>query len=943
MGGRRGWALGLLLVCGACAEGPPPEDAAPPPPLEAGPLAPAQAPAEPAASLVGWVRQYGTAEGYAQVQELGSDRAGNLVLLASGANLELGSGPLAGTTAFALARYTPEGAPAWVRNFPLDAGFAGPSAAAVAVAPAGDSFVGGNYTGAPDLGAGALPEAGFGASAFLARFAPDGRTLWSRAFASHVRVNGVRRTGFMVLRDLALDAQGNLLVTGSFQGAVDFGTGRLGSEARETQGHFFLAKLSADGTALWATAFEEAVAGADLSYGTAVAADPTTGHVLVAGAASPGEEVSGTAFVARFTPDGRRQWLHRLEGEAVAGDTGQRVRSLAVGPEGSVYFAGDFSGTFRFAGKELESRRPHRFDSGAGPDLLLGAFDSAGTPRWARALPGLGEGTASQLFVEPDGGLLLRGELLSVADLGTGPLLPGPILARLSADGATRAALTLDPRLQVAAQAPQPGGRTLLAAVLFTPAQLDGRTLVPVARQDVVLVQLDTAGLPERAPALPPAALGDGGALGWHQRISVAGHALSGSMDVRALAGLPDGGFAALGRSDSGTFGGPSLVGERDLVLARYDAQGALQWTRSFRRSRTGDGAVGLALAATPTGELLVAGTYSGAPDLGGGALPRAEGSGALFLARFGARGRHLWSRGFVPTVRGAEEGNVSVGGLAAGPEGDALLTGAVEGRVDLGAGPLGSAEAGAASSLIVARFDSAGRTRWSTALAALTAGAQRGAGTAVALGPAGEAFVAGMAREAEEDVGTGFIVRLGAQGEPVWVRRLEATRLASVRALAAGAEGTVYFGGELRGTLRFASQTLESKGAGSVPDVLLGALAPDGAERWARELPEAGEGFVEQLALDGEDRLTVRGLLLAAGDLGLGTLQPGPFVARYAADGTPTWTRTLDRHIQLSGLALQPRGRLVVAGSVDAEVELDGERILPEDRSDLLYLQLLP
>jgi hypothetical protein len=214
--------------------------------------------------------------------------------------------------------------------------------------------------------------------------------------------------------------------------------------------------------------------------------------------------------------------------------------------------------------------------------------------------------------------------------------------------------------------------------------------------------------------------------------------------------------------------------------------------------------------------------------------------------------------------------------------------------------------------------------------------------GTAVAVDAAGEVLVAGSLRSSQESAeGSAFVARLDTQGTTRWVHRLESTHWAAVYSLAVDGAGTAFFGGELRGALRFAGQTVASKAADTVPDLLLGALDADGAERWVRDLPEAGEGLVEQLALDDAGRLRVRGRLLSPADLGQGALLPGPFVASYALDGTPRGARSFDPHLSFSGLALQPGGGVVLGGSLDAAVEVDGRRLEPEGPTDLLYLQL--
>src|SRR3989442_12049361 len=110
-------------------------------------------------------------------------------------------------------------------------------------------------------------------------------------------------------RAVAVDANGNVLVTGKFSGTIDFGTGPLTSAGATD---IFLAKYSAAGDPIWSKAF----GGALNDSGNGVAVD-SGGNVVLIGTASGGAGFCGGAplahrfhtAVAEFSPPRPHPWL----------------------------------------------------------------------------------------------------------------------------------------------------------------------------------------------------------------------------------------------------------------------------------------------------------------------------------------------------------------------------------------------------------------------------------------------------------------------------------------------------------------------------------------------------------------------------------------------------------------------------------------------------------
>jgi hypothetical protein len=144
---------------------------------------------------------------------------------------------------FRVRRYDPSGSQLWNLEYGLTG--AVPSWSHAVASGAGNTVyvAGGNYGGSYD--------------AFVFALAPDGSAQWSKAFG---------QPGDQLPTHLAVDAGGNVLVTGRFQGTVDFGNGCPVTSAGGDD--LFVAKYGPSGTALWARRF--GAAGNEAGSGIAV-------------------------------------------------------------------------------------------------------------------------------------------------------------------------------------------------------------------------------------------------------------------------------------------------------------------------------------------------------------------------------------------------------------------------------------------------------------------------------------------------------------------------------------------------------------------------------------------------------------------------------------------------------------------------------------------------
>ncbi|APR82565.1 Hypothetical protein A7982_07914 [Minicystis rosea] len=164
------------------------------------------------------------------IRGVAADGAGNVLLVGTFFDsIDLGGGLLtsAGGQDIFVAKLDASGKHLRSKRFG-DAGE--PTGVSIAADSADNAIVAGFFGGSLDFGGGLLVSSGSPASIFVAKLAADGSHIWSEAFDS----GGAA--------DIVVDHGRNLLITGNFSGAVDFGGGPLASAGGQD---IFLTKLDA--------------------------------------------------------------------------------------------------------------------------------------------------------------------------------------------------------------------------------------------------------------------------------------------------------------------------------------------------------------------------------------------------------------------------------------------------------------------------------------------------------------------------------------------------------------------------------------------------------------------------------------------------------------------------------------------------------------------------
>ncbi|MFP2905941.1 DNRLRE domain-containing protein [Pyxidicoccus sp. 3LFB2] len=425
-----------------------------------------------------------------------------------------------------------------------------------------------------------------------------------------------------------------------------------------------------------------------------------------------------------------------------------------------------------------------------------------------------------------------------------------------------------------------------------------------------------------------------------------------GSLAERSIhdTAAPNGGFVSLSTVEQ-TPGALPWTEQTDVVTL-HRADGTVAWTRTFTQA----GVSLRRVVVTSLGNVLVAGSYSGAPDLGKGPLPQGTGMVVIKLTPSGAVD---WTRGFVAWFDTAEErmdNPMDVMDLATDAHGSAVLVGTYWGYTDFGAGPVYSGKAypydDEYPNSFVLKLQWDGGYLWSRVL---VASSLRGTRVGhVAVDGAESVTIAGWAGSST-DLGGGsisspgaFVARYSVDGAYVWSRVLPVfwSDMTGVDMLP---DGRVVFTGHFGGRFSFAGQQYASSEPdeyeGGPPDGILGLLSSTGTDLSLRQLPRH---FFQGLAVDAAGTILTSQWGGGSG-LGLGAVgwaysdRVQSTLAAFDGALATRWVRVfdaLDTPLRITPTA----DGLVATGHFSQPFELDGTWYVPPSRrSDLLHLKLRP
>ena len=307
------------------------------------------------------------------------------------------------------------GTPEWAENF----GTVGATTAtSVTLDPSsGDIVVAGSFVGSVDFGGGTVTsqaDASAGSDTFVARFDSSGKYRWAKTFGSGL---------FTSAGSVAVDASGNVVLGGTFQGSVDFGSGSAVSAVGIDD--IFLVTFDSAGTHEWQTTFGAASQEQVLDT---VAVD-SHGNVVIAGRADSLDFGGGAKtgyYIAKFDSKGVYAWSNAFAATTVEGGPW-----LTLDPQDNCVLAGSFSNAVNFGGGSITS-------AGA-LDAFVAKYDASGAFVWAKPFGDSSSQWIASVATDASANIVVAGSFGGTISFG-GPTLTASsgvnaFLAKLDTDG----------------------------------------------------------------------------------------------------------------------------------------------------------------------------------------------------------------------------------------------------------------------------------------------------------------------------------------------------------------------------------------------------------------------------------------------------------------------------------------------------------------------------
>jgi hypothetical protein len=278
----------------------------------------------------------------------------------------------------------------------------------VAIDRAGDVIMVGTFAGTANCGDAPHASAG-GADILLVKLSgSDGQVRWSQSFgdADDQSVAGV-----------AVDANGNIFITGAEKGTTSFGGAPLSG------GAFYVARFSPEGQHTWSAHFGAPDAAGPKAItmsatGPVIAGDYPSAGLDLGGGALPTPPPPGTGvFVLQLDGDGAPVWSR---GFVTHTSTGAELGGMIFGADDTVVIAGSF-------GAELDFGKGPINPGGLAKASFIAGLDDRGETLWSRSI-GVGAApsftTLTGIARGPAGEMVLAGAFDGTVDFGAGPVSP---------------------------------------------------------------------------------------------------------------------------------------------------------------------------------------------------------------------------------------------------------------------------------------------------------------------------------------------------------------------------------------------------------------------------------------------------------------------------------------------------------------------------------------
>jgi len=433
----------------------------------------------------------------------------------------------------------------------------------------------------------------------------SGSHLWSENFGGALSTDNAIATG------IGVDASGNVVVSGYFQGNVNFGGGVVSSVGGQD---IFVAKYTATGAYLWSKQMGSV---AD-DYANALSVD-RNGNIVVTGSFNYSVNFGGGAlnssnpgfsdiFVVEYSATGAHQWSKRF------GDTGNDAGyGVTLDATGNTIVTGSFVGSVDFGGGILTSNLNSN-------DIFVAKYSATGAYNWSKAFGSTGDDHGTALATDGSGNVVVTGYFNNSVDFGFGPLTSAGnkdiFLVKLNSTGQPVwskrfGGTSIDSANALAIDG---AGNIVITGFFYGSVDFGGGPLTSSSAAKVFLAKYSSAGNHSWSKVFSGSVTSD--------NAIAQGLAIDGNSNI-----LITGYFQG-----NANFGGGTLTsaGSYDAFAAKYSSAGAHTWSQRFGGQGLDQGK---AIGVDPGNNMLLTGYFNYDLNFGGPTLSNLYGSD-FYLAK---------------------------------------------------------------------------------------------------------------------------------------------------------------------------------------------------------------------------------------------------------------------------------------------------------------------
>lgn len=332
--------------------------------------------------------------------------------------------------------------------------------------------------------------------------------------------------------------------------------------------------------------------------------------------------------------------------------------------------------------------------------------------------------------------------------------------------------------------------------------------------------------------------------------------------------------------------GNSKLSGTNTVTVST--SAGANQWALTVKGTISGDSAQLTGISTDSSGNVFVAGPFSGNVNAGGGSIT-SFGYNDVILAKFNSSGTFTWQKRYGgPLIDAAN-------GCAVDSNGDVFVTGYFTGTSDYGGGNMTSA---GNYDIFLAKYSGVNGTNiWQQRFGTSTAGE---IAYCICVDSSGNVYIGGYAPSAIDfgagpvsGSGSAFIAGFSTSGTLLWAKH---TGGSVARGIAADVSGNVVITGEFTGTTDFGGGGVTAVGG---LDIYLSKYSSAGAYTWTKTFGSTStdKGFGVAVSTNGDVSMTgsfINTINFGGGSIGItgaGSIVVGKFTA---ASGAYIWARAI-------------------------------------------------